>query len=157
MFHCSVIKDHFSHCRLFQTALLLYHVVFCSSRSFFNFFWSCFYFSLAATLVVYHIYRTVVKNFFCNFSAFTERRRRDLNPRAATNDLLPVQGSPFNLLGTSAGWFSYLMKLITVLKRREWDSNPRALSDKRFSRPPRYDHFDTSPHLSLIHIWRCRR
>ena len=31
-----------------------------------------------------------------------ERRRRDLNPRAATNDLLPFQGSPFNHLGTSA-------------------------------------------------------
>ena len=38
VFHCSVIKDHFSHCRLSQTALLLYHVVFCLSRSFFNFF-----------------------------------------------------------------------------------------------------------------------
>ena len=31
------------------------------------------------------------------------------------------------------------------LQRRGWDSNPRALADKRFSRPPRYDHFDTSP------------
>ena len=31
-------------------------------------------------------------------------------------------------------------------KRREWDSNPRALADKRFSRPPRYDRFDTSPY-----------
>ena len=31
-----------------------------------------------------------------------KRRRRDLNPRAATNDLLPFQGSPFNHLGTSA-------------------------------------------------------
>ena len=30
------------------------------------------------------------------------RRRRDLNPRAAINDLLPFQGSPFNHLGTSA-------------------------------------------------------
>ena len=30
-------------------------------------------------------------------------------------------------------------------QRRGWDSNPRALADKRFSRPPRYDHFDTSP------------
>ena len=30
-----------------------------------------------------------------------ERRRRDLNPRAATNDLLPFQGSPFSHLGTS--------------------------------------------------------
>ena len=36
-----------------------------------------------------------------NFSVFTERRRRDLNPRAATNDLLPFQGSPFSHLGTS--------------------------------------------------------
>ena len=30
-------------------------------------------------------------------------------------------------------------------QRRERDSNPRALSDKRFSRPPRYDRFDISP------------
>ena len=30
-----------------------------------------------------------------------KRRRRDLNPRAAINDLLPFQGSPFSLLGTS--------------------------------------------------------
>ena len=29
------------------------------------------------------------------------RRRRDLNPRAAINDLHPFQGCPFNLLGTS--------------------------------------------------------
>ena len=29
--------------------------------------------------------------------------------------------------------------------RRKRDSNPRGLSPKRFSRPPRYDRFDTSP------------
>ena len=33
--------------------------------------------------------------------------------------------------------------------RRGWDSNPCAREGKRFSRPPRYDHFDTSPQ-SLI-------
>ena len=35
------------------------------------------------------------------FSTFfkAERRRRDLNPRAAINDLLPFQGSPFGQLG----------------------------------------------------------
>ena len=35
------------------------------------------------------------------FSSFfkLERRRRDLNPRAAINDLLPFQGSPFGQLG----------------------------------------------------------
>ena len=72
-----------------------------------------------------------------------------MNPRAATNDLLPFQGSPFNHLGTSA-WLN--LDSIFILtgsqktcQRRGWDSNPRALADKRFSRPPRYDHFDTSP------------
>ena len=47
-----------------------------------------------------------VKNFFNFLKKFflhkLKRRRRDLNPRAATNDLLPFQGSPFNHLGTSA-------------------------------------------------------
>ena len=38
------------------------------------------------------------------------------------------------------------------VERREWDSNPRALSDKRFSRPPRYDHFDISPQTCLLII-----
>ena len=32
-------------------------------------------------------------------SVQTERRRRDLNPCAAINDLLPFQGSPFGQLG----------------------------------------------------------
>ena len=31
--------------------------------------------------------------------------------------------------------------------RREWDSNPRGLAPKRFSRPPRYDRFDISPNI----------
>ena len=47
------------------------------------------------------------------------------------------RGAPSASLGTSP-------------KRRGWDSNPRALSDKRFSRPPRYDHFDTSPYTLFI-------
>ena len=78
----------------------------------------------------------------------SERRRRDLNPRAAINDLHPFQGCPFGQLG----YFSSRIFFIFIFKhsskkdeRREWDSNPRALADKRFSRPPRYDHFDTSP------------
>ena len=100
-----------------------------------------------------------------------------MNPRAATNDLLPFQGSPFGQLG----YFSKMPRIIHAIlfsliprlssyasifsvvhahpsrktkgspfnselpKRRGWDSNPRALADKRFSRPPRYDHFDISP------------
>ena len=34
--------------------------------------------------------------------------------------------------------------------RRGWDSNPCAREGKRFSRPPRYDHFDTSPSPSFM-------
>ena len=42
------------------------------------------------------------------------------------------------------------MRWRRYLQRRGWDSNPRALADKRFSRPPRYDHFDTSPCRTLF-------
>ena len=104
------------------------------------------------------------------FSSFfkPERRRRDLNPRAAINDLLPFQGSPFGQLGyfsklpyaIASHFFQKRFILYRVVfrlsrtffiyfhsqQRREWDSNPRALADKRFSRPPRYDHFDISPY-----------
>ena len=36
-----------------------------------------------------------------------------------------------------------------VLWRRGRDSNPCGLAPKRFSRPPRYDRFDTSPSVKL--------
>ena len=32
--------------------------------------------------------------------------------------------------------------------RRQRDSNPRAVADKRFSRPPRYDRFDMPPYFA---------
>ena len=35
---------------------------------------------------------------------------------------------------------------VGFLWRRKRDSNPRGLSPKRFSRPPRYDRFDIPPH-----------
>ena len=37
-----------------------------------------------------------------------------------------------------------------LLWRRRRDSNPRGLSPKRFSRPPRYDRFDTPPRAKII-------
>ena len=107
-----------------------------------------------------------------------------MNPRAAINDLLPFQGSPFGQLGyfsklpyllsssdihlcrsqrqmilylvyfiLSSTFLTFLKSFYFVFdKRREWDSNPRALADKRFSRPPRYDHFDISPY-SLFSVF----
>ena len=35
------------------------------------------------------------------------------------------------------------------LWRRAWDSNPRGVAAQRFSRPPRYDHFDTAACMIL--------
>ena len=80
-----------------------------------------------------------------------------MNPRAAINDLLPFQGSPFSRLGTSpqAPKSTGYVRPVECIERRGWDSNPRALADKRFSRPPRYDHFDISPYIIIKQKTLC--
>ena len=62
--------------------------------------------SHATALLDYHTFSSLstlfpkfIQIFFDVIS--NQRRKRDLNPRAATNDLLPFQGSPFSLLGIS--------------------------------------------------------
>ena len=56
----------------------------------------------------------------------------------------------------SSTFLTFLKSFYSVFdKRREWDSNPRALADKRFSRPPRYDHFDISPYNVSQHFLCC--
>ena len=40
------------------------------------------------------------------------------------------------------------MLLLTADWRRGRDSNPCGVTPKRFSRPPRYDRFDTSPYMN---------
>ena len=56
----------------------------------------------------------------------------------------------------SSTFLTFLKSFYFVFdKRREWDSNPRALADKRFSRPPRYDHFDISPYNVFQHFLCC--
>lgn len=96
----------------------------------------------------------VCQQLFSFYLENIERRRRDLNPRAAINDLLPFQGSPFSRLGTSpqAPKSTGYVRPVECIERRGWDSNPRALADKRFSRPPRYDHFDTSPYFNFFQL-----
>ena len=51
--------------------------------------------------------------------ADAQRRRRDLNPRAAINDLLPFQGSPFSHLGTSPAEFIKCIQFIELLLETE--------------------------------------
>ena len=59
---------------------------------------------------VYHNSFALSRTFFLSFLK-KERRRRDLNPRAAINDLLPFQGSPFGQLG----YFSKLPYAIALV------------------------------------------
>ena len=106
-FTVQLSKIIFLHCRLSQTALLLYHVVSCLSRSFSTFlklflFLSCSNFDILShptgccqelfsflfhnffvrrnSYILSRVFLDV-KNFFHFF--FIQRRRRDLNPRTA--------------------------------------------------------------------------
>ena len=54
---------------------------------------------------------------FYDFMSLDKRRRRDLNPRAAINDLLPFQGSPFSHLGTSPAESKNGIHLYRVITR----------------------------------------
>ena len=51
--------------------------------------------------IFYHTISLLSRTFLIFFMKQNQRRNRDLNPGAATNDLLPFQGSPFSLLGIS--------------------------------------------------------
>ena len=54
-----------------------------------------------------------VNNFFTFLSS--ERRRRDLNPRAAINDLHPFQGCPFGQLGYFSEYIArYLIRSLKI-------------------------------------------
>ena len=50
---------------------------------------------------------------------FFKRRRRDLNPRAAINDLHPFQGCPFSHLGTSPKSLIYCILLFLLYRKAE--------------------------------------
>ena len=42
------------------------------------------------------------------------------------------------------------MRLFGSKWRRVWDSNPRDVAVKQFSRLPRYDRFDNPPYIKLL-------
>ena len=85
---------------------------------------------------------------------FTWRRRRDLNPRAGYPTYSLSRGAPSPLgyfcmvkfiLCHICRLYSSGNRPVKIIWRREWDSNPRCLATRRFSRPFRYDHFGISP------------
>ena len=80
---------------------IFYHHSFYLSSTFFIFFKIYFfkYLFFLTTNIYYTLFLFFVKYFFKYFSK--KRRRWDLNPRTATNDLPAFQASPFNHLGTS--------------------------------------------------------
>ena len=77
-----------------------------------------------------------------------------MNPRAAINDLLPFQGSPFSRLGTSPTslrhTFQYSICKLHCCKRRRWDSNPRSLSESLVFKTSSLNHSDTSPNTAHL-------
>ena len=113
LFHCSVIKVlcslslrqllyfiksiclcqqlfYFSLLSFQATACLSYHRRSTLSTTFFLLFFS-------TAQLYYHVFKCLSTTFFIFYNC--ERRRRDLNPRAAVNDLHPFQGCPFGQLG----------------------------------------------------------
>ena len=82
---------------------------------------------------------------------------REIRTLAPVSRPTPLAGEPLHHLGISASvgvlplpaiyyygiadWFGW---------RRGWDSNPCEIALKRFSRPPRYDRFDTSPSFCSV-------
>ena len=99
VFHCLIIKDLCCS----DSDQLIYFIteLFRLSRTFLIYFLKFFNFfavlSISNSFILSNSF-AFVKNFFQLFFK-VERRRRDLNPRAAINDLLPFQGSPFSQLG----------------------------------------------------------
>ena len=70
---------------------------------------------LAVSLIILPWCKSVVNTFLHLFQKYfqAKRRRRDLNPRAAVNDLHPFQGCPFGQLG-------YFCLSIAVAKKKEF-------------------------------------
>ena len=91
----------------FAATLIFYQSLSGLSSTFFTFFWfrPRIVFRDSSTTCFCVFWRTSVFYRICHllsstfFKKFVERRKRDLNPRAAVNDLLPFQGSPFGQLG----------------------------------------------------------
>ena len=83
------------------------------------------------------------------------RRRWDLNPCAGYPTYSLSRGAPsplgyFCMVKLNLTIYNQVVKPVINVWRREWDSNPRCLATRRFSRPFRYDHFGISPYSAKV-------
>ena len=140
----------------FDTTSLFYHFQKSLSRTF------LFYFCCFLTVCIFQHFLLKMSRTFLRL--YSQRRRRDLNPCAATNDLLTFQASPFGLLGTSPNSQQNLFKedvqtndfLFKQMIRRRWDSNPRYLSVSLVFKTSSLNHSDTSPYVFILFRSRKR-
>ena len=99
---------------------------------------------------IFRVLHTVQSLIFKVLNGFLKPAQKEgFEPSHRYQRSTPFPGEPLQPLGYFCLYQCLTIQLLykVVLKRRGWDSNPRALSDKRFSRPPRYDRFDTSPNM----------
>ena len=101
-----------------STVFLLFHFSKYTALTFCN----CYILSLLSFLVNYFFYFFV---FLHNWQKI-KRRRRDLNPRAAINDLHPFQGCPFGQLG----YFSESVSVILFALMRQCQLSPVQISSR---------------------------
>ena len=105
--HCfSLVKNFFHFFEVFSNFILFafllrvsLHILPCCFlfvKSVFSFFYIFFFHFRLTSQPPYLSSRKIPFLLRCKQG---KRRRRDLNPRAAINDLLPFQGSPFGQLG----------------------------------------------------------
>ena len=88
--------------RLSRVSLTILPFFTIACQPFFTFFSSCQADMTYGILTGHHLFASDMQKLLAVPVVFSDnawRRRRDLNPRAATNDLLPFQGSPFGQLG----------------------------------------------------------
>ncbi len=68
---------------------------------------------------------------------------------SVTNSKASCKSSPLSMEKEEAQAKIFQFNLRFYFWRRGRDSNPCGVAPKRFSRPPRYDRFDTSPYMKL--------
>ena len=105
LFHCSIIKvrclSETISCLRFLFLIWLARLIYHNSL-----FLSTCFFIFSGIFILPEPFHFQQTDLFFKLCYRRERRRRDLNPRAAINDLHPFQGCPFGQLGYFSEFFT---------------------------------------------------